>query len=78
MIVKTGDIILDDNGRKLEVTSGNDKYVNGTMYDKQINILYIRAKMYQAVPTSIFELVDGVGDFIWYAGRIDKIVASVA
>lgn len=67
---KDGDIVIDDIGRELIITSGNQKYDTDKVYDIQVNQHYVRAREVATEPTSILDLVDGLPDFIWCESRI--------
>ena len=60
VIVKKGDIVKDDRGNTIEITSGNDKNIGDPL-----NEGYIRAR-----------IVGESKDFIWYANRIEKPTAA--
>lgn len=65
-----GDIVKDDQGRVLIITSGNKKYDTDKRYDIDVNQHYVRAREANAEPVSIFDILDGLPDFIWYVSRI--------
>lgn len=69
----TGDIVIDDTGRTLEITSGNAKWQDqeGT-FVWSINAPYVRAKEVKQAVT-LWDLADIDQDFIWYVDRIVKI-----
>ncbi len=65
-----GDIVIDDDGRELIITSGNmENAKNGSVYDLSVNIHYVRAKCVDHVSNQLFP-TDDEGDFIWYERRI--------
>lgn len=69
-LYKEGDIVIDDYGNELVITSGNYKYAErGSVYDLSINISSVRARRTDFVSTQLFP-TDDEGDFIWYERRI--------
>lgn len=71
-----GAIVIDDLGRKLEITSGNKKWQEheGT-YIWSINAVYVRAREIKEAET-LWDLADSTGDFLWYESRIVEKVKS--
>lgn len=63
-IYKKGDIVVDDDGRRLEITSGNDKTYDSEAV-RSMNEGYVRAR-----------IVGEKDDFIWYTNRISKKIEA--
>ncbi len=66
---KVGDVVIDDEGRTLEITSGNNEdYANDHL--ACWNVMFLRAKIHNEVVETLLDLGTVGRDFLWYEGRI--------
>lgn len=70
----TGDIVKDEEGRTLEITSGNMKWRGNKNALADWNRDFLRAKIYNKQVKTLWDLNEVDRDFLYYQNRIVRVI----